>query len=92
MRWQKADDSQTAGLETRQLPQLRLQMRFIPMDSWASEFGGNSIAGYRKYVESELGDFQDNPLEAALQGWVLGSAKFLQSLVSQVNTSGRSQH
>ena len=58
-------------------------------DSWAAEFGGNSIAGYRKYVESELGEFQDKPLEAALQGWVLGSEKFLQSLVSRVNTSGR---
>ncbi len=58
-------------------------------ESWSAEFGGKSIAGYRRYVEKELGVFQDQPLKAALQGWALGSGKFLQRLISKSKTSGR---
>jgi REP element-mobilizing transposase RayT len=59
--------------------------------SWRSEFGGKSTAGYRQYVERELGVFQDKPLEAALEGWALGSEKFLKRLITDAKITDRRQ-
>ena len=58
------------------------------MSSWRSEFGGASVSGYRRYVQRGL-DAVENPLEQALEGWVLGSEKFLQRLTAKVKTTGR---
>ena len=58
------------------------------MTSWRSEFGGDSIAGYRRYVERGL-DLGENPLEQAIEGWVLGSEGFLQRLAAKTKTTGR---
>jgi REP element-mobilizing transposase RayT len=58
------------------------------MNSWRSEFGGTSAAGYRRYVERGL-DLGENPLEQANEGWVLGSDKFLHRLVAKTKATGR---
>ena len=61
------------------------------LDSWKAEYGGSHpVPAYRRYVERQLANKQtENPLEDALENWVLGSESFLQKMVSLAKPSKR---
>ena len=49
--------------------------------AWQGEMGGkNSELAYRRYVESGVETPPSNPLDSALDGWLLGSETFLQKI------------
>ena len=49
--------------------------------AWQSEMGGkNSELAYRRFVESGLESPPSNPLDDALEGWLLGSEAFLKKV------------
>jgi hypothetical protein len=49
--------------------------------AWQGEWGGkHPEAAYRRFVESGITDAPLNPLDAAVEGWLLGSQKFVDSI------------
>ena len=51
------------------------------LTAWQGEMGGkNSELAYRRFVESGLETPPSNPLDSALEGWLLGSDGFLQKI------------
>ena len=49
--------------------------------AWQGEMGGkDSALAYRRFVESGLETPPDNPLDNALEGWLLGSESFLKKI------------
>jgi len=51
------------------------------LNAWQAEMGGsNSERAYRKFVESGIEQPPENPLKAALEGWLLGSEEFLKRM------------
>ena len=50
-------------------------------DAWAGEHGGaDPKRAYRRFVEAGLKAPPDNPLQAAWEGWLLGSEAFLKKI------------
>lgn len=62
------------------------------LKNWRAEYGGSSPGpAYRRFVEKQLGQRIDSPLEKARAGWVLGSEKFLNRIVKLSGASGRNK-
>jgi putative transposase len=60
------------------------------LDNWNAEYGGaHPVTAYRKYVEQGLRAPTENPLQSALEDWVIGSEAFLQKIVGLANPTGR---
>ena len=57
-------------------------MAYKPVwDAWASGHGGTDPKrAYRRFVEAGLNDPPTNPLQAAWEGWLLGSEAFLKEI------------
>jgi len=52
------------------------------LEAWTGEFGGrDSVAAYRRFVAQGLQGRLENPLNAALDEWVIGSKAFLKRMV-----------
>jgi hypothetical protein len=55
------------------------------LSAWQSKQGGkNSTSAYRRFVDAGLEDPPDNPLDAAVEGWLLGSAAFVKRVKRSV--------
>ena len=48
----------------------------VVLNSYAAEFGGDPVAGYRSYVEQGITEPPANPFKQAIDGWILGSQTF----------------
>ncbi|MDC0934712.1 transposase [Pirellulales bacterium] len=52
------------------------------LEAWTGEFGGrDAAAAYRRFVSQGLASPSVNPLDAALEKWVIGSKAFLKRMV-----------
>ena len=53
--------------------------------AWQGEMGGQQAElAYRRFVEAGLAEPPENPLAKAVQGWLLGSAAFVQRIREQL--------
>ena len=60
------------------------------LNAWQAEMGGsNSERAYRKFVESGIEQPPENPLAAALEGWLLGSEEFLKRMKNLLSKPGQ---
>ena len=58
------------------------------LEAWQGEMGGkNAEMAYRRFVESGLETPPTNPLDDALDGWLLGSEAFIQKIKKLLTTT-----
>lgn len=59
------------------------------LNAWRGTWGGEPIQGYRRYVESALGETRRSPFEDAADGWILGGADFVGRIRQMISPNSR---
>ncbi len=59
------------------------------LEAWQGAFGGDALAGYRRYVESALPGCCPSPFDSAADGWILGSEQFVERIRGLISPASR---